>query len=176
MTDPTPSTKESSGGGLTSKIGPLPMWGWVAIAAAGGIAALLWMQHRKPAAQPTNTTEVQGPDSATVANLQDQLGTVLGQIRDLQGGSSKPAPGAPTDTNTYLFKIPNDPLGGIYAGIPGVGWYWIPTPEILNDLKAAKKTVYLGQIDTATANARFGSLKPWSNFGQATTTTTAGTS
>ena len=94
MTQPETQPRDSGSLGLTQKMGPLPVWGWIALAAAGGIGVLVWLQHRKSAAADTtgtnSTVAVQGADAATVANLQDQLGVVLSQIRDLQGGPSTP--------------------------------------------------------------------------------------
>lgn len=98
MTQP-PDTQSRSGGGLTQKVGPLPTWGWIALAAAGGIGVLLWMQNRrKNAAAVAGTApavDVQGADAATVANLQDQLATVMSQIRDTQAIPLTPGPTGP---------------------------------------------------------------------------------
>jgi len=111
MTEPVSTRDERGGGsGLTAKVGPLPTWGWIAIAAAGGIGVLLWLQHRRSAAQPTgtnNTVAVQGADAATVSNLQDELQTAFAQIRDLQSGqASTPAPSAPTTAPSPANPFP----------------------------------------------------------------------
>lgn len=87
-----PTTEQpprEGGGGLSQKLGPLPAWAWIGIAAVGGIVVILWMRSRNAtAAQPaTNTVS---PDTATVANLQDQLAVVESQIRDLQPGIPGP--------------------------------------------------------------------------------------
>jgi hypothetical protein len=107
MTQPDSSTRDSGGIGLTNKLGPLPVWGWIALAAAGGIAAIVWLRSRKPQDQQGNTTEVQGPDSATVQNLQDEMQVVISQIRDLQGGGSIPPSQAPIEGVTKLPKNVN---------------------------------------------------------------------
>lgn len=90
MTQPEETTR---GNAFTAKVGPLPAWGWIAIAAAGGIGVLLWLQNRRGKQQPTNTTDVQGVDSATLNNFEDALATIEAQIRDLQGAGSQPTPG-----------------------------------------------------------------------------------
>lgn len=71
---------------LTQKLGPLPAWGWVAIAGAIGF---VWFYARKkstPAEVPvTNTVTTPSADSADVTG---QLATLGAQIRDLQGSGS----------------------------------------------------------------------------------------
>lgn len=174
MTAPArgPSDVDSgrSGGGLTSKVGPLPVWGWVALAAAGGIAVLLWLQSRKKAAAPGDTSTAAtgsvSPSTADVANLQDQLATVVSQIRDLQGGNSQPAPGTPTDSGTYYFAIQGDSSPSTrYVGIPGVGYYAAPYAGAVSFLQGHPNTIDLGTIPQGTAQTRFGPLLPWETIG-----------
>lgn len=122
MTQPDVSTRD--GGGLTSKVGPLPVWGWVALAAAGGIAVLLWLQNRRTAAAAagagTNaTTQVQGADAAQVANIQNQLSTVLSQIRDVQAMPLTPGPAGPAGA-TGGIGPPGTPASP--APAPTNGW------------------------------------------------------
>lgn len=103
MTQPPETTQRpegGTGGGLTSKLGPLPVWGWVAIAAAGGVVLLLWLQSRKnAAAAATPAPNVIGPDTAEVQNLQDQFGVISSQIRNLQGGGSVATSNSPSTSN-----------------------------------------------------------------------------
>lgn len=118
MTQPA-ETAPSQGGGLTSKLGPLPVWGWVALATAGGIGFILWRRSKANAAAATTTTgtvNVQGPDSATVQNLQDQLAVVESQIRDTQAMPLTPGPAGPVG-----------PAGGI--GPPGTPGPATPVPS-----------------------------------------------
>jgi cytoskeletal protein RodZ len=128
MTQPD-TRPQSSGLDLSAKMGPLPVWGWIALAAAGGVGVLLWLQSRKNAAAAGTTgttTEVQGADAATVANLQDQLATVEAQIRDTQGSGSTAQPTAPNSnlpSNTHVlagwsvYKFLNDLNTGLPANI-----------------------------------------------------------
>lgn len=101
MTQPE-ETPPRDGGGFSSKIGPLPAWAWIGIATVGGVVVLLWMRSRKTASTVDTTAPSSvSPDTAEVQNLQDQLGVVNSQIRNLQGGSTTPtgaAPGTPTRT------------------------------------------------------------------------------
>lgn len=164
-----PST-EDGGGGLSTKIGPLPTWAWLAITAAGGVVVLLWLQSRKNAASSTtDTSGTVSPSTADVANLQDQLATVGSQIRDLQGGQSQPNTGASPYQNLpngpYLFGLINDPnlpnAGGIYVGIPGFGWAWAPNPTALQPYIDAHHPQQLANLTQDQANATFGPLKGW---------------
>lgn len=121
MTQPPEPRRASSegtpSGGLTSKIGPLPVWGWVALAAVGGVVVLLWLRSRNSAAAGSTTSTV-SPDTATVANLQDQLATVTSQIRDLQGaGSVATNPATGPGTGPYNGIRPIHPVGA--GGAPG---------------------------------------------------------
>lgn len=98
VTDPNPvRQRESSGSGLTAKLGPLPVWGWVAIFAVGGAVVMLWMNNRKAAA--TSSTDTTSSDttaqSADISDLQSQLATVEAQIRDTQGLPATPGPPGP---------------------------------------------------------------------------------
>lgn len=83
---------------MTSKLGPLPVWAWVGIAAAGGVVVLLWLQNRKAGAASTTNNTTNVPDTQ-VTDLQSQLATVESQIRDLQGASSTTTP-PPDGTGT----------------------------------------------------------------------------
>lgn len=71
----TPSVPEGTGGLLTQKAGPLPMWGWgiVVLGAAYGVKLY---KGRKSAAD-TTTTPAAGYDSAMLpSNIQPQYTTV----------------------------------------------------------------------------------------------------
>lgn len=169
VTQPSEDTA-SRGGGLTQKVGPLPAWGWIAIAAAGGVGLLLWLQSRKASAaaasQQQPSVDVQGADAATVANLQDQLATVVSQIRDLQGGNSSSSPSTP-DSGTYYFAIQGDASPATrYIGIPGVGYYAAPYNGAVSFLQGHPNTIDLGSISQGTAATRFGPLLPWNTIGQ----------
>lgn len=162
-----PPERPDTGSGLGEKIGPLPAWGWIALAAAGAVGVLLWLQRRNAASSSTTTTPSVAPSTADVANLQDQLATVNSQIRNLQGANSTPT--GPTDQTAYLFKLPGDPdgPGAIYAGVPGVGWYWVPNTDVLSAFQKAKNPIWLGVINQDLANTRFGAKQAWASYGQA---------
>jgi hypothetical protein len=79
------------------KTAGLPMWGWVALAAAGGIAALVWFQRPKaPAAATPPTLAVDTTDSSS-----DQNAALLAQIRDLQGATSTPTTTKPATNDEW---------------------------------------------------------------------------
>jgi hypothetical protein len=80
-----------SGGGLSKKLWGLPTWGWIAIAAAGGVVAFMWLQSRKaPAA--ASTTDPNSDGSASSGAQSDEIQSLLAQIRDMQGAPSTPIP------------------------------------------------------------------------------------
>lgn len=136
---PEPTPREGRGSGLSEKVGPLPTWAWIGVAVVGGIVVILWLRSRNAAASGSSTVDTGttgvSPDVASVANLQDQLATVEGQIRDIQGGTSTPAaPGTdtvPTTTavitegqglNTFLAKY-HITLDQLLQYNPDVGQY-----------------------------------------------------
>jgi len=68
---------QSSGGGggikgaFTGKIGPLPMWAWVAII-GGGIVAWSWWSNRQAASSSTSTTATDSTSADTVPQFVNQ--------------------------------------------------------------------------------------------------------
>lgn len=133
MTQPPESPpRERGGSGLTAKVGPLPTWGWIALAAAGGIVAILWLRSRGANQPSTSDTSSVSPDSATIGNLQDQLAVIASQIRDVQGGTSTPVTTTqPTQTavitegqglNAFLQKY-HITLDQLLALNPDIGQY-----------------------------------------------------
>lgn len=84
-----PSGAGASGNIFQRKIGPLPGWGWAALAAvaAGGY---LWWRNRKgaDAAQAAASTDASAADQAVGDDVQGQLSTVQTELQDLQGEES----------------------------------------------------------------------------------------
>lgn len=76
----------------SGRIGGLPTWGWVAIAAAGGVVVLLWLRSRKTAAPTTPTTDTSGNDIAS------ELSVLQTEIQNLQGMGSLPTSPPPAGT------------------------------------------------------------------------------
>lgn len=98
MPPPPSDTSPSEGGGLQRRMMGLPMWGWIAIAAAGGIVLILWYQNKKnnqPA--PGANADVTGTDT-TQGLATSQYEALLAQLRDLQGANSVPA--TPSSNNS----------------------------------------------------------------------------
>lgn len=95
------------GNALTRKIGGLPTWGWIAIAAAGGIAIYMYLQYRKnSAASTTSSTDTSGTTAPGYTSDADQ--ELLAQIRDLQGANSTATTavaGLPAPTNLKFTTL-----------------------------------------------------------------------
>jgi LysM domain len=115
MANPLPP---EPGSGLKSKVMGLPVWGWVAVAAAGGIVLLMWLQNRKSkTAAPTDTSGT--PAYADLSGLTtEQYESLLALLRDIQGNTSVPAPAGPPG--------PQGPPGT--PGTPGPPGTPAPTP------------------------------------------------
>lgn len=171
---PEPQPREGGGSGLSAKIGPLPTWAWIGVAAVGGIVVILWLRSRSNTQQAATPGSEVSPSTADVANLQDQLATVESQIRNLQGANSTPIDTGngngptPTDSGIYYFGIDGDAdPSKRYIGIPGIGYYWVPDIGTAQQyLNSHPQTISLGQISQSEAVARFRQSLPWSTFGQ----------
>ena len=76
------------------KFGPLPGWGWMALAAVAG-AGYLWWRNRQgaQAAQAATSTDQTAAADAVGSDVQGQLSTIQTEIESLQGAQS-------TDTDT----------------------------------------------------------------------------
>lgn len=114
-----PPPGRDGGGGFNQKMMGLPVWAWVALAAAGGIAFVVWRQSRNKATAddttaPT-TTDAQGLDV-------EQYESLLALLRDLQGQNSVPAEGGDTPNS----DDPTTQLPG--SGTPGAPHPTGPTP------------------------------------------------
>jgi large repetitive protein len=75
---PAPKKKPARGSGLTKKAGPLPVWGWGALAAlaAGGY---LWWRSRQSKSSATSSAATTSTSSATDAALETELQQLLAE-------------------------------------------------------------------------------------------------
>jgi hypothetical protein len=116
---PPDTSKGGTGDFLKSKMLGLPTWAWLALAAAGGIVALVWMQNRKGAAPAVDNTRV--PDDQAMVST-EQYESLLALLRDQQGVPSTatpaPAPALPVGAG-WDFVRPGDSLAKIAARWPG---------------------------------------------------------
>ncbi len=120
-----PTTKDSGGTGLNAKLFGLPTWGWVALAGAGGVALLLWLQNRKNAAPaPVQTMDTSNAGDSQIQDLQAELATVESQIRDVQGMPSTPGPAGPTGPAGPPGTVPVAPDDGTVIGGRNVQGYF----------------------------------------------------
>lgn len=118
------------GGGLNKKMAGLPTWAWIALAAAGGIVALVWMQNRRKADDTGSSTASQGASGDDAVVSTEQYESLLALLRDLQGGDSTPVPGTTTPPADGVTKP------GVYNPPPinpalarGVGWVHVKKGE-----------------------------------------------
>lgn len=102
--DPRNPAESSTGFSPSMRIGGIPAWAWIGVAAVG---AGVWFYSRRSSTEEpaaTNTITVPGVDATDV---QGQLATINAQIRDLQGSGS--SAGAPSG---------NVPTPGVYVQLP----------------------------------------------------------
>jgi cytoskeletal protein RodZ len=107
-----PAAAPAAGGSnvFQRKFGPLPGWGWAALAAvaAGGY---LWWRNRQGAAAAATDTGTASDTAAVGDDVQGQLSTIQTEIQDLQGtassnGSTTPAnSGSGTGSSTSFRHV-----------------------------------------------------------------------
>lgn len=94
-----PAGRSGAGAGFSRKIGPLPVWGWVTLAAAGGVGYLWWRKRHGAASGSTASTATTTATSvSTTAGVNADAASVLqSEIEQLQGAQS-------TDADTTTTK------------------------------------------------------------------------
>lgn len=114
----------SGSAGWQSKIGPLPAYAWVLVAAAGGVAFLLWTR-RGGSDGGSNTAGFVAPSSEEEGLSDEQYQTLLSQLRDLQGEDSVPVTTTPPATTTGKISdtIGQKDLVPAPGSKRGYGWY-----------------------------------------------------
>lgn len=103
MPDPPNMRTAGPDSGLSKKIGGLPTWGWIALAAAGGIGFFMWRQNRAASTASTATQDTSGTSAEGLPT--EQYESLLALLRDLQGHGSTPA----TTPGVSTQPVPNRP-------------------------------------------------------------------
>ena len=130
---PTRGSRPPSGGAsgniFQRKFGPLPGWGWAALAAvaAGGY---LWYRNRQgaSAAQAAASTDQSAATQAVGDDVQGQLSTIQTELQNLQGSESQEGETTP----------PNSGGGG--GGKPAAKRHVSGGKESLNQIAKANGT------------------------------------
>jgi len=130
---PTRASRPPSGGAsgniFQRKFGPLPGWGWAALAAvaAGGY---LWYRNRQgaSAAQAAASTDQSAATQAVGDDVQGQLSTIQTELQNLQGSESQEGETTP----------PNSGGGG--GGKPAAKRHVSGGKESLNQIAKANGT------------------------------------
>jgi hypothetical protein len=117
---PRPQSAPAGGGGaLTRKLGPLPVWGWLAIIGVGGGALWYFIKSRESSSASSagsNPAAVGGECADASGNsvpcdqvdYGGQIATLQAEIEALQGGGS----GTSTGTTPVTGTTPNQPTPG----------------------------------------------------------------
>ena len=102
---PTRGSRPPSGGAsgniFQRKFGPLPGWGWAALAAVGA-AGYLWYRNRQgaSAAQAAASTDQSAATQAVGDDVQGQLSTIQTELQNLQGSESQEGETTPANSGT----------------------------------------------------------------------------
>lgn len=145
----------NAGSGFKSKIMGMPAYMWVAIAAVGGAAFLLWRRGSggaDEAATPNLPAGYVPPssDETDFMGNEERYQTILAQLRDLQGKNSTPPPASTPTTGTTKPDV--QPASGARPTTPapgsqrGYGWHRVTKGEsaksISNNYKIPLATFY----------------------------------
>src|SRR5436309_167365 len=125
MADPKPD----GGGSLKQKVGGLPMWGWVGLAASAGIVVMVWRQRGKKT-EPTPSQQQPIVEASGLAT--EQASSIYSLLRTLQGTPSTPLPAPPSgETLQAPSNIRVEPSAGsgriilFWNPVNGAVRYWI---------------------------------------------------
>lgn len=134
-----PSPSPSGGSGLTRKIGPLPVWGWVAAAAAVGVGFIWWRNHQANAATAATSDTASGVDTST--DDAASIATLQSEIQQLQGDESTDEKGKPpTDKEkTKEITVPRNETLAQLARAEKWTKATLKAVEALNGLSPASK-------------------------------------
>lgn len=86
-----PAGSRAPGAGFSRKIGPLPVWGWTALAAVGGVGVWWYLRHRKATSSTASTATTTSTASSTSTDYAGEISTLQAEIQQLQGEPSTPA-------------------------------------------------------------------------------------
>lgn len=95
-----PAPRPAGGTGFAKKVGPLPVWGWVGLAALGGLGYLWWRSHHKAAASTASTATTTSTGATTSTDYAGEISTLQAEIQQLQGATSTPATTTTTQGTT----------------------------------------------------------------------------
>lgn len=110
------------GGGLNAKLWGLPTWGWIAIAAAGGIGLFVWLQSRKKNSTSDTSNPSNDQQGGSGQYDSDEVQSLLAQIRDYQGQLSTPDPATPAAPSA----VTNLRAAGVYKNHINLVWDAVP--------------------------------------------------
>lgn len=97
---------DPGGGTLQKKVGGLPQWAWLAIAAAGAVVVMVWRQSSSKTTDQSTGSVV--PTSAEDTGLStSQYETLLTMLRDIQGQPSTPVTNTTTQTTDTTTNTSN---------------------------------------------------------------------
>ena len=133
------------GGGVSKKMMGLPLWGWFALAAAGGIAFFVWRQ-KNAASTTAATTDTSNTDTANGLD-QGQYESLLATLRDIQGSLSTESgdtTGSGASTQPANGNTGNTPPVN-ENHVPGYGWYRVQKGDSPNAI-ASKYKISLAQF------------------------------
>lgn len=81
-----PPSSAGAGNAFTKKYGPLPGWGWAALAAVAAVG--VWWYRSHSGASAAQAAASQDTTAATGDDIQGELATIQTEIQDLQGEES----------------------------------------------------------------------------------------
>ena len=108
------------GNAFTRKVGPLPVWAWVAGGLAAGVGYIWWRNRQNANTAADNTaTDVAAAGDTSSGDDAGSIATLQSEIQQLQGQASTPATTpnseSPSGEKVRIITIPKAETLGAYA-------------------------------------------------------------
>jgi|SRR5215472_732249 len=133
------------GNAFTRKVGPLPLWAWVAGGLAAGVGYIWWRnrQNANAAAADNTATDVAAAGDTSSGDDAGSIATLQSEIQQLQGESSTPSP-TPNSSGSGPQKVkvlivPKAETLSAYAKANKWNAATLKAVEALNGLSASSK-------------------------------------
>ena len=131
--------RPSGGSGLSRKFGPLPAWGWLLLAAAGGVG-YIWYRNHQAASAASTATDTTGTDTSSTDDAAS-ISTLQSEIQQLQGDESSETSSTPASSGGKV-KVITVPRAETLSAL-GKSLKWntatLKAVEALNGLSASSK-------------------------------------
>jgi hypothetical protein len=140
-----PGKPPSGGTGFSKKLGPLPAWAWVLLAAAGGVGYIWYRNHKNASAASTAAdTATSGDtsgtdDAASIATLQSEIQQLQGELSTQTPTPNSGGGESGGGEKTTVLTVPRAETLAAYSKAQKWNPATLKAVEALNGLSASSK-------------------------------------